>query len=335
MTTIGNFQTMFIAASALIAASIPALADPAVIYDVGSKFDRSFNEAVFNGAKKWSEANGGAKFAEFELSNENQREQAIRRAAEAGNEPIVLVGFSFEDALTAIAGDYPKTKFVLLDDEVDKPNVQSVIFKAEEGSFLVGVLGAMASKTGTLGFVGGMDIPLIRSYACGYKQGARYANKDAKFIENMTGTTPAAWNDPTKGAELAKSQFDRGADVIYAAAGGTGVGVLQAAADAKKLSIGVDSNQNGLQPGSVLTSMVNKLDVATYEAFDNVKKGTWQPGTRVLGLKENGVEWAMDDNNKKLITPEMQAKVEEARKAIVDGKISVADYVKTNSCPTD
>jgi basic membrane protein A len=310
----------------------PSFAEPAVVYDMGTKYDHSFNEAVYNGAKSWVAKNGGS-FAEFEVNNDTQREQAIRTEAEAGRDPIIVVGFAFEDALSAVSAEFPKSHFVLLDDELDKPNVQSVVFKAEEGSYLVGMLAAMATKTGVIGFVGGMDIPLIRSYSCGYKQGAHLINPSIKVVENMTGTTPEAWNDPTKGGELARSQFDRGADVVYAAAGGTGVGVLQAAADAKKLSIGVDSNQNGLHPGSVLTSMVNRLDVATYDAFDDAKKGVWKPGVKVMGLADNGVDWALDDNNKRLVSAQMKVKIDDGRQQIISGKVNVVDYVKTNSCP--
>ena len=185
---------------------------------------------------------------------------------------------------------------------VEQPNVQSVVFKEHEGSFLVGMAAALASKTGKVGFVGGMDIPLIRNFAHGYEQGVKHVDPDAEVFVNMTGTTPAAWNDPAKGAELAQSQFDRGADVVYAAAGGTGLGVLQAAADSGKLSIGVDSNQNYLHPGSVLTSMLKRVDVAVYNAFKTAMEGTWEPGVKSLGLAEDGVGYALDEHNRELIT---------------------------------
>jgi basic membrane protein A len=204
--------------------------------------------------------------------------------------------------------------------------VQSVVFKEHEGSFLVGMAAAMASKTGKVGFVGGMDIPLIRNFAHGYEQGVKYVKPDAEVFVNMTGTTPAAWNDPAKGAELAQSQFDRGADVVYAAAGGTGLGVLQAAADSGKLSIGVDSNQNYLHPGSVLTSMLKRVDVAVYNAFKTAKDGTWQPGEKNLGLAENGVGYALDENNRSLITPEMEKKLEAAKAKIISGELKVSPY---------
>ena len=201
-----------------------------------------------------------------------------------------------------------------------------MVFKEHEGSFLVGMAAALASKTGKVGFVGGMDIPLIRNFAFGYEQGVKHVNPDAEVIVNYTGTTPAAWNDPARGGELAIGQFGQGADVVYAAAGATGLGVLQAAADKGKLSIGVDSNQNYLHPGSVLTSMMKRVDVAVHDAFTAAKGGTWKGGTEALGLKEEGVDYALDDNNRPVLTPEMQAKIDEAKQAIIDGKLVVKPY---------
>jgi len=305
---------------------------PAVIYDTGGKFDKSFNEAAYNGAERFKKETGIA-FREFEIQNESQREQAMRNQARKGATIIVAVGFSQAAAVAKVAKEFPKVEFTLIDDVVDLPNVQSVLFKEHEGSFLVGVLAGLASKTGKVGFVGGMDIPLIRKFECGYAQGVKYAKPDAQVFENMTGTTPAAWNDPTKGGELAKSQFDRGADVVYAAAGGTGVGVYQAAKDNGKLAIGVDSNQNYLQPGTMLTSMLKRVDLAVYNAFKAAKDGTWKPGVSSLGLAEDGVGWALDDNNKSLISADMKAKVDQARQDIVSGKIKVVDYTAAKSCP--
>ena len=226
-----------------------------------------------------------------------------------------------------MAKEFPKTQFAIVDSVVDLPNVQSITFKEHEGSFLVGMMAALASKTGKVGFVGGMDIPLIRKFACGYEQGAKYANPKAEVTSNMTGTTPAAWNDPARGAELAKAQFARGVDVVFAAAGGTGVGVYQAAKDAGKLAIGVDSNQNHLHPGTMLTSMVKRVDVAVYNAFKGIT-----PGATSLGLKEGGVDYAMDANNAALVPAAMKAKVDAAKADIVAGKIKVADYMADNAC---
>ena len=304
---------------------------PAVVFDMGGKFDKSFNEGIYNGAERFRTETGIA-YGEFEVTNEAQREQALRNFARRGYDPVIAVGFGQAPALEKVAPDYPDTRFSIIDMVVDQPNVQSIVFKEHEGSFLVGMLAAMASKTGKVGFVGGMDIPLIRKFACGYEQGVKHVDADAEVYQNMTGTTPAAWNDPVKGGELARSQFDRGADVIYAAAGGTGLGVLQAAADDGKLSVGVDSNQNHLQPGSVLTSMLKRVDVAAYDVYKTAMEGAWTPGIKVLGLKEDGVGWALDEHNRALITEEMEAAAEKARAAIIAGEIAVHDYMADNTC---
>ena len=319
------FALSLVAAS--VFASLPALAaQPAIIYDMGGKFDKSFNEAAFNGMEKWKKETGKT-YLEFEVTNESQREQAIRRMAERGASPIIAMSFSQATALEKVAKDFPKLQFAIVDMVVNQPNVQSVVFKEQEGSFLVGAMAAMASKTAKVGFVGGMDIPLIRRFQCGYEQGAKFANPKIEVFANMTGTTGAAWNDPARGGELAKAQFSKGADVIFAAAGGTGMGVYQAAKDGSKLAIGVDSNQNHIQPGTMLTSMLKRVDVAVY----NISKG-FKPGVSVLGLKEGGVGYAMDTHNDKLVTAEMKQKVDAAQADIISGKIKVADYMADNAC---
>ena len=305
---------------------------PAIVYANGGKFDKSFNEGVSNGAKKFSDETKIA-VVDFEPANETQFEQAQRRFAQRGQDPIIAVGFSQAVALEKVAKEFPNIHFTIIDMMVDLPNVQSVLFKEQEGSFLVGVLAALASKSGKIGFVGGMDIPLIRRFQCGFEQGVKYANPNAEVIANMTGTTPAAWNDPGRGAELAKGQFDRGVDVVYAAAGNTGTGVLQAAKDRGKYAIGVDSNQNYLHPGTMLTSMTKRVDLAAYQSFKAAQAGTWKGGLQVLGLKEGGVDWALDQYNEPLVTPEMKAKVEAAKADIIAGKIAVHDYMSDNSCP--
>ena len=299
---------------------------PAVVFDMGGKFDKSFNEAAFNGAEKFK-ADTGVQYREFEVTNPSMREQALRNMARRGAQVVVAMGFAQAAAVETVAQEFPETKFTLIDMVVDLPNVQSVIFKEHEGSFLVGMAAAMASQTGKVGFVGGMDIPLIRKFALGYVEGAKHVNPDIEIFQNMTGTTPAAWNDPTKGGELARSQFDRGADVVYAAAGGTGIGVYQAAKDAGKLAIGVDSNQNYIHPGTMLTSMIKRVDVAVYESFRAAQDGTWQGGIQVLGLAEDGVGWAVDEHNRSLVSDEMEAAVEQAREDIIAGAIQVTDYM--------
>ncbi|WP_407494625.1 BMP family protein [Pseudooceanicola sp. MF1-13] len=329
-----TLMTKFLGAAAAVALSAgAALADPALIYDLGGKFDKSFNEAAFGGAERWKEETGGT-YKDIEMQSEAQREQALRRFAEAGFNPVVTTGFSFSTPIAAVAADYPDTKFVTIDGYVDPeehPNVKSILFSEHEGSYLVGMMAAMASESGTVGFVGGMDIPLIRKFACGYAQGVKAVNPDATVISNMTGTTPAAWNDPVKGSELAKAQIGQGADVIYAAAGGTGLGVLQTAADEDILSIGVDSNQNHLHPGKVLTSMLKRVDNAVYESMS--AGADLEGGVEVLGLAEDGVGFALDENNAELVSDEMKASVEDAKMKIASGELSVHDYSSDDTCP--
>ena len=314
-----------------ISASMAQAADPAVVYDQAGKFDKSFNEGVYNGVKKYT-SETGIQVREFEPKNEAQVEQGLRRLAKRGYSPIVAVGFNMSSAVEKVAKDFPEIHFSIIDSVIDLPNVQSIVFKEHEGSFLVGALAAMASKTDAVGFVGGMDIPLIRKFGCGYEQGVKYVTSGATVLQNMTGSTGAAFNDPTKGSELAKSQFSKGADVVFAAAGGTGIGVYQAAKDEGKLAIGVDSNQNHLQPGTMLTSMVKRVDLAAYNTYKSAADGSWKPGVVVLGLSEGGVDWALDVNNASLITADMKSNIQDIRGKIIAGDIQVHDYMSDNTC---
>ena len=326
-----TLMTKFLGAAAGLALTAgAAMAEPALIFDLGGKFDKSFNEAAFGGAQRWAEETGGT-FRDIEMQSEAQREQALRRFAEAGANPIIMTGFAFGDVLGEVAPDYPDTKFAIIDvDWLDLPNVRQVAFKEHEGSYLVGMMAGMASESGTVGFIGGMDIPLIRKFGCGYAQGVKAANPDAEVIVNMTGTTPAAWGDPVKGAELTKAQISQGADVVFAAAGGTGVGVLQTAADEDILSIGVDSNQNYLHPGKVLTSMLKRVDNAVYEAM---KAGEdLETGVFYMGVENGGVDYAMDEFNADLVTEDMKAAVEDAKAKIASGDLEVHDYTSDNVC---
>ena len=326
----------FLGAAVAVTMSTAAFAadfKPAVIYDMGGKFDKSFNEGVWNGVQKFT-AESGVEVMEFEVTNETQREQAMRRMAERGATVILGVGFAQADAISKVAAEYPDRQFSIIDvGWLDAPNLRQYVFKEHEGSYIVGVAAAKASKTNKVGFIGGMDIPLIRKFACGYVGGVKSVSGGAEVYQNMTGSTPSAWNDPAKGAELTQSQIDRGADVVYHAAGGTGGGVIQAAADAGKLAIGVDSNQNGMAPGSVLTSMLKRVDVAAYETFRDAKAGKFTSGVVTLGLAEGGVDWALDDNNASLVTADMKAAVEKAKADIIGGAVTVHDYTSDESCP--
>jgi basic membrane protein A len=323
-------RRLFLAAVAVAGLSLFGAANAqdfqaAIVFDMGGKFDKSFNQAAYDGAERFK-METGLSYREFEVTSPTQREQAIRNMARRGSTIIVGIGFAQAAAIEAVAKEFPDRKFAIIDMVVDLPNVRSVVFKEHEGSFLVGMAAAMATKTGKIGFIGGMDIPLIRNFAAGYVDGAKYVNPDIKVFQNMTGTTPAAWNDPGKGGELARSQFGRGADIVYAAAGGTGVGVYQAAEDSGNMAIGVDSNQNYLHPGTMLTSMIKRVDVAVFNAFNDARTGNWSAGIQVMGLEQDGVGYAIDEFNRSLITPEMEARIEQARKDIISGKIVVKGY---------
>jgi basic membrane protein A len=324
-----------LAAALALAPLAPAMAQtfaPAVVYDLGGRFDKSFNEGAYVGAERFKRETG-IEYRDFEIRNDVQREQALRNFAQRGQNPIVAVGFGFRAAMEKVAAEFPNTRFGIIDSAVNLPNVQSVLFKEHEGSYLVGLLAGLRTQSGTIGFVGGMDIPLIRKFACGYVQGARAARPDIRVIQNMTGTTGAAFSDPVRGAELARGQMAQGADIVFHAAGATGTGVLQAVADAGKLGIGVDSNQNALHPGRVLTSMLKRVDVAVFQAFSTARAGTWRPGVTVLGLAEDGIDWADDASNAPLITPELRAAVAKAAEDIKAGRVAVHDFMATNSCP--
>ena len=323
------------AAVAGVAATAPVQADsikPAILFDMGGKFDKGFNEGVYNGSQVFSKKTG-IKVHDFEVQNEGQREQGLRNFAKRGNDPVLAIGFAQADGLTVVAKEFPKAHFGIIDMVVDLPNVHSFVFKEQEGSYLAGMLAALASTSKKVGFVGGMDIPLISKFACGYVQGVKAVDPGIDVYQNMTGTTPSAWNDPVRGGELAKSQMERGADVVYAAAGATGLGVLQAVSDAGKLAIGVDSDQNYLHPGHMLTSMVKRVDVATEDFLSDAKAGKFASGLSVLGLKEGGVDVAFDKDNAALVKPEWRAKVEQAKQDIISGKIAVHDYMADNKCP--
>ncbi|MFZ6674322.1 BMP family lipoprotein [Undibacterium sp. Xuan67W] len=321
------------AVSSLLAANAYA-ADPklAVIYDAGGKFDKSFNQSASEGAERFKKETK-ISYLEVQVASDTQTEQVLRNLARKNVDLIAAIGFAQSQAVQNIAKEFPKTKFVLIDGVATGDNVSSVLFKEQEGSYLVGVAAAMASKSKKIGFVGGMDIPLIRTFSCGYAQGAKAIDAKVEVTTNMVGTTTSAWNDPAKGGELARAQFERGVDVVFAAAGGSGMGTLQTAKEKGKLAIGVDSNQNYLYPGTMLTSMVKRVDQAIYDSFMQIKNGNWKAGIISKGLKEGGVDWALDKDNRNLITPEIEKRVNAAKQDIVSGKVKVIDFREGSKCP--
>jgi basic membrane protein A len=319
---------------ALCVAGSAAAAAPklGIVYDAGGKFDKSFNQSAFVGAERFKKETGITYF-EAQANSDTQSEQVLRGLARKHLDLIAAIGFSQSQSVQKVAKEFPNVRFVVIDGIAQGANVNSVLFKEQEGSYLVGMAAAMASKSKKLGFIGGMDIPLIRAFACGYAQGAKAQAPKAEIVQNMVGTTSAAWNDPAKGGELARAQFERGADVVFAVAGGSGMGALQQAKEKGKLAIGVDSNQNYLHPGSMLTSMVKHVDNAIYTEFMEMKNGSWKPGVTYLGLKEGGVDWVVDKDNRNVVSPEMEKRVNAAKADIINGKIKVIDYRASSSCP--
>jgi basic membrane protein A len=304
----------------------------AIVYDTGGKFDKSFNESAYNGIVKFKKASG-INVQEAIVNNEAQREQVLRNMAKKGNAIVIANGFSFTQSMQKVAAEFPKTKFVLIDAEVKADNVLSVVFKEQEGSFLVGMAAALSSKSKKVGYINAMNMPLLNAFECGYVQGVKYIDPKIDVLSNVVGSTPSSFNDPGRGGEIAKSQFDRGADVVFPVAGPTGLGVFQAAKDAKKLAIGVDSNQNHIQPGTVLTSMIKRIDQAVFDTLTNARANQWKSGAINMGLKEGGVDWALDQHNRALISADMEKKINAARQQIIDGKLNVVDFRAKNSCP--
>ena len=310
-----------------------------IVFDIGGKNDRSFNAAAWEGVKR-AEQDMPICLYDVEPGNPTSIEPAMRAFSEKGFDLIVGVGFAQGPILKRVATDYPNIKFAIVDGVImeddgktPKSNVASLVFREHEGSYLVGMIAAEKSKTGVLGFLGGMDIPLIHRFQKGYEEGAKAVNPKAIVIPNYVGVTDNAWNNPGKGKELALAQIEKGADVIFTAAGNSGLGAFDAVeqygknanGEANKFVIGVDSNQNAVKPGFVLTSMVKRVDNAVYDVVKEVLGGSFKGGFHTFGLDKDGVAYALDDNNKPLIPEATLMRVEEAKGKIVAGEIKVTD----------
>lgn len=301
-----------------------------LLLDKGGKDDKSFNAAAVVGAGE-AERELGIRTKVVEMPDDNANEGLLRKFARDKYDLIIAVGFAQMDAVRKVGKDFPDRKFLLIDAEVSGANVRSAMFEEHQGSFLAGALAAMKSKTGRIGFIGGMDIPLIRRFQKGYEAGARHVNAKIQTSVNFVGVTSEAWINPPKAKELALTQFAGGADVIFAAAGRSTMGLFDAAEEKKKLAIGVDSNQNWVKPGFVLTSMMKRVDLAVLNSIRDLKKGTFKPGTIRYGLPDKGVELAMDKFNAKLVTKDDMAKLGAIQAAIIAGKIKVPDYYVDNA----
>ncbi len=295
-----------------------------IVFDSGGKDDRSFNAAAYRGVTRAAK-DFPIVLRDAEPGDPASLEPAMRAFAEVGYDLVIGIGFAQTPIVEAVAKDYPNINFAIVDGVSSLPNVASLIFKEHEGSYLVGMIAARTTKSGTIGFVGGMDVPLIRKFEVGYEEGARAVNPDIRVIQNYVGVTEAAWNNPGKGKELAVAQIGKGADVLFAAAGNSGLGVFDAVEQYDKLVIGVDSNQNWVKPGHVLTSMVKRVDNAVYQIIADLVHSRFKGGIHVYGLPDGGIGYAMDQYNAKLIPPEVLREVEAAKAKIIRGEIKVTD----------
>jgi basic membrane protein A and related proteins len=295
-----------------------------IVYDIGGKDDKSFNSAAWQGVLR-AEKELKIKLRDVEPGDPTSIEPCLRAFAERGYDLIIGVGFAQAPLIESVAKDYPNLKFAIIDSNIPLPNVASLVFKEHEGSFLVGMIAARASKTGKIGFVGGMDIPLIHKFETGYEEGARYVNPNIQIVQNYVGITDTAWNNPSKGKELAKSQFESGIDVIFQAAGNSGLGVFDAAEETKRLAIGVDSNQNWIKPGFILTSMLKRVDTAVFSIVKEVVENRFRGGIHQYGLDNEGVGFALDEYNKALISQEWLQETNVAKEKIIGGEIKVTD----------
>jgi basic membrane protein A and related proteins len=298
-----------------------------LVLDKGGKDDKSFNSAAYEGATK-AQKELGIELKYVEATDTNSIENLHRSFAKKDFDLIIGIGFAQAEAVKKISAQFPDKKFAIVDGDVKNPNVKSLLFEEQEASYLVGAIAALKSKTGKIGFIGGMEIPLIRRFEMGYKAGIEKGNSKATLVSNFIGVTSEAWNNPAKAKELALAQFNSGVDVIFVAAGASGSGVFDAAEEKKAFAIGVDSNQNWMKPGFILTSMLKRVDIAVFDAIKEAKDGKFQAGTVLFGLKNKGVDYALDQYNDKLLSDEIRKKADDLKAQIIAGKIAVPDYYK-------
>lgn len=298
-----------------------------LVLDRGGKDDKSFNSSAYKGANDAKQKLGiYLKFTE--APDDNSYESLLRAFAQRDYDLIIGIGFAQKEAIKKVAAQFPKRNFAIVDSEVDLPNVRSLLFEEHEGSYIVGAIAAMTSKTGKIGFLGGMDIPLIRRFEMGYEAGAKHINPQISVTANYVGIASDAWNNPPKGKELGMNQFDGGVDIIFVAAGASGLGAFDAAEEKKKMVVGVDSNQDWIKPGLVLTSMLKRVDEAVYSAIEDAKNGKFTGGVKRFGLANHGVDYSADEFNAKILPESVRKRADELKAEIIAGKIDVPDYYK-------
>jgi basic membrane protein A len=298
-----------------------------LVLDRGGKDDKSFNSSAYEGATQ-AKNRLGIFLKYVEAPDDNAFEPMLRAFAQRDFDLIIGVGFAQKEAIKKVAAQFPRCHFAIVDSEVDAPNVRSLMFEEHEGAFVVGAIAAMTSKTGKVGFVGGMDIPLIRRFEMGYEAGAKHVNPQVKVLANYVGVTSEAWNNPPKGKELALSQYEAGADIVFAAAGASGLGVFDAAEEKKQFAIGVDSNQDWTKPGLILTSMLKRVDEAVFATIEEAKAGKFTAGVKRFGLSNKGIDYAADQYNAKILTGPVRKRADELKAQIIAGKIAVPDYYR-------
>ena len=314
--------TILIACFAVIEAA-PAALKVGLIYDVTGRGDLSFCDAAYAGAKK-AQDQWGFKLTEVTPSQSTDTELTLRRLAKLKYDLIIGVGFLFQEPMKRVASEFPDVKFALIDAVIEQPNVASLTYRAHEGTFLAGVIAALKTETKQVGFIGGMKVPLVEAFEIGFAAGIKATNPDIKFTADYVGVTPQAFNDPAKAKELALAQYNnKGIDIILAAAGASGLGVLEAAKATKKSIIWVDSNGNNLAPGLVLTSVIKGVEISIYETIKSVQEGNFSGGLKDYGLKEGGVEYIVDDVNSELLPDEILKQVEAFKAKIISGDIVV------------
>ena len=327
---LGRKVLALLAVTAVILVSLESAAAEfkvGLVLDRGGKDDKSFNSSAYAGATE-AKKKLGIFLKYVEAADDNAFEPLMRAFAQRDFDLIIGIGFAQRDALRKVATQFPKKSFAIVDAEVDLPNVRSLLFEEHEGAFLVGAIAALTSKTGKIGFVGGMDIPLIRRFERGYEAGAKKVQPQITVFANYVGVTSEAWNNPPKGKELALSQYEAGADIVFAAAGASGLGVFDAAEDKQKFAIGVDANQDWMKPGLILTSMLKRVDLAVFSTIEDAKAGSFSSGVKRFGLHDKGVDYSVDEYNAKVLAESVRRRAEELKAEIIAGKIVVPDYYK-------
>ena len=291
-----------------------------LIYDTGGRGDLSFCDASYAGAKKavnqWK-----LDLKEITPGQSTDIEFSLRQLARLKYDLIIGVGFLFQEPMERVASEFPNVKFAIIDAEAKRENVASLIFKAHEGTYLVGAVAALKTETNRIGFIGGMNVPLLHAFEAGYYAGAKAINPEIEVLIDYAGVTPKAFSDPAKGKELALAQYNKGVDVILAAAGATSLGILEAAKEKQKQLIWVDANGNHLAPGLVLTSMIKGVELAVYQTIQAAVEDSFTGGIKLYGLKEGGIEYIIDANNQEVLSAEILKRVETLKQQIIDGEI--------------